>query len=255
MNQQTRCGMTFRIEMAAAPSQERQSVCVIESDADATFIGFISLPASALIDTELLGLDGSAPFPDAIGFATDPAGTFSAGGSAEGDDELGAITLALEFDRGSGSGSSGGGPTTAAAVSYDGAYATVQAALDAIIAGGAAANSAFITMTASIDLSGHRVVFADGDGDAAYPSTANLANGQALVGVTTGAISHDADGQVQIAGLMIESSWAWIPGPIYCADSGVLTQTPPTGKWVRQVAVAIGATAIIISLQAIISTP
>lgn len=255
MDHRSRFGVTGRAGLTAVPSQNRPSSILVGGSAGALFDGRVGLPSSIQITGQTFGLDDTKPFPGALAFATDPVGAFVAGGAAHGSDDLGAITIALEFDRGSDIGG-GGGPTSADQVSYSGAYTTVQSALDALIGAGGATSTAFLTMTAGSDLSGHRVVKADSVGNVVYPNAATLADGQALIGITTGSISNGDDGTVQIAGLMIEPSWTWAPGlPVYCADSGVLTQTPPSGKWVRQIAVAIGATAILISLQTIISTP
>jgi hypothetical protein len=122
--------------------------------------------------------------------------------------------------------------------------------------GGTVADPSLITMTAGIDLSGHRVVIPDGSGNAIYPDITVLADGLALVGITTGAIANGDAGAVQIMGSMTEVSWTWTPGlPIYSDDGGVLTQTLPSGSWVRQIAVAITATKIAITPQTLLSTP
>ena len=115
-------------------------------------------------------------------------------------------------------------------------------------------NGTTIQMVAAANLSGERVVMADSSGKAAYPSISSVSNGQNLVGITTGAIALGVSGTIQILGEMTQGYWAWTPGPIWCADNGVLTQTPTTGNWIRQVATAISATTIDIELQYLIDT-
>lgn len=113
-----------------------------------------------------------------------------------------------------------------------------------------------VQMTAAIDLSGHRAVFATTSGEANYPDIAVLADGIAVMGITTGAIVAGQSGPVQIAGEMSEPSWTWAAGgQIYVGDGGVLTQTVPSGAWVLLIAVARTATDITIGPRLLVATP
>jgi len=55
--------------------------------------------------------------------------------------------------------------------------------------------------------------------------------------------------QVQVSGLLTESSWAWQPGLVYCGDGGVLTQSPPVTGWLLAVGRAIAADTIEIDID------
>lgn len=120
----------------------------------------------------------------------------------------------------------------------------------------AAASSSFISITAGIALSGERAVMINSSSKAVYPSIATLTDGEAVVGITTGAIANGASGLAQTAGVMTEPSWSWTPGgTIYVDNLGVLTQTVTTGKWLLQIGVATLATEIIITPRTLFSTP
>lgn len=103
MDHPARCGMTAGISLLALPSQARDSSCQVESDSDSTFDGYVSLPGSMSIESAVLGLDSTSPFPDALAYATDPVLVFSLDTSLVPNDDTGAITIALEFDNGNGS--------------------------------------------------------------------------------------------------------------------------------------------------------
>jgi hypothetical protein len=106
-----------------------------------------------------------------------------------------------------------------------------------------------VTRTASGVISGHRVVKALAGGAVGYPSISDTTDAGLIEGITTGAADPGADVTVQIAGQMVEPSWNWSLGPVYCADNGVLSQSVPSGAWLRQVAVAVAPDTIIIALQ------
>lgn len=113
-----------------------------------------------------------------------------------------------------------------------------------------------VQMTAGVDLSGQRVVIANGSGLAVYPDISVLADALAVIGITEGAISNGAVGNIIAIGQLTEPSWSWTPGaPVYCADIGVLTQTLPTGKWILQIATAITSTSIAIEPRTVLSLP
>lgn len=105
-----------------------------------------------------------------------------------------------------------------------------------------------ITKTALQDLSGHRAVKAAAGG-VEYPSSSVPGDGDMLLGITTGAASIGADATVQVAGEMTEPSWNWSLGPVFCADAGVLTQSPAAGAWLRQVGIATSATTLFVDMR------
>ena len=100
-------------------------------------------------------------------------------------------------------------------------------------------------LTAARDLSGHRVVVAFGGADYADPTDPDHAD--LVVGITTGAALSGDDVIVQAAGEMVESTWNWSPGPVWCGALGTLTQTAPTSGWSQIVATALAPTRILIT--------
>lgn len=123
-------------------------------------------------------------------------------------------------------------------------------------ASGGGADSNLTSMTAAVNLNGNFAVKVNSSGLADVPSITLLADGQAVVGITTGAISMGASGDIRTAGTMTEPSWTWTPGlPVYVADLGALTQSVPTGKWVLQIGVAETATQLVINVGLVVSTP
>jgi len=101
---------------------------------------------------------------------------------------------------------------------------------------------------AAHDLSAHRVVILTGSG-VDYPNLANVENGDAILGITTSSAVTGSPAAYQFEGTMMDPSWSWTVGPIFCGASGVLTQTPPlTGQWLRQVGSAVGPNTIEINL-------
>lgn len=101
---------------------------------------------------------------------------------------------------------------------------------------------------AAVALSGHRAVKAV-DAGVDYPSSAVAADGDLIVGITTHAADALGEVKVQAGGAIEEPSWNWSIGPIFAGDSGTLTQTPPSGAWLRQIATAIAPTRIVINLR------
>lgn len=116
--------------------------------------------------------------------------------------------------------------------------------------------SDLVYMVAAANLNGNFAVKASSTGKADVPSLASLADGHAIFGITTGAIASGASGPIQTSGPMTDPAWSWTPGlPVYAADLGALTQTPPAGKWVLQVGTAETATRLAINIGLVISTP
>jgi hypothetical protein len=104
------------------------------------------------------------------------------------------------------------------------------------------------TLIAATTLSGHRVLAADGNGQAVYAqhtgstalavqglSTQSGVAGDELVILKSGAVAWPAGGLT--AGL-----------PLFLTTDGQLSHTPPTTGWIRQIAVAIDADTISIDI-------
>lgn len=128
------CGITGRGSVILPPSQAHDDSCIAGGLADADLTGYVSQDASMIAGGSILGLDSDSAFPNAnaLGYATDDVGDFVAGGALLGDPFYAKIVLAYEFDNGGGA--SGGGATDANDVSYDSPlYATVEAALNALL--------------------------------------------------------------------------------------------------------------------------
>jgi len=109
-----------------------------------------------------------------------------------------------------------------------------------------------VSRMADSTISGHRAVRATG----MYTvDTVNLVVSQleAVFGITTQAVVAGAQVQCRVHGAMQESSWAWTPGlPIFCGAGGLLVQVPPLAPALRQVAVALSATVIMVDLRPVI---
>lgn len=112
---------------------------------------------------------------------------------------------------------------------------------------GPAGIATFPTVAATT-LSGHRAVKAVGSG-VAYPSIAERADGDLIVGVTANAATAGAEVLVQAGGLMIEPGWSWSLGPVFAGDAGALVQAPPAGAWLRQIGVAVAPDQIVVNLR------
>jgi hypothetical protein len=103
-----------------------------------------------------------------------------------------------------------------------------------------------ITRIARETVGGNRAVKLSTDGDVLYANPADVDVG-ATVGLTTHAALEGAAVSIQIAGEMVEESWAWTPGAaIYLADSGVLTQLVPAAYAILRIGTATSATSILI---------
>jgi hypothetical protein len=111
---------------------------------------------------------------------------------------------------------------------------------------GPAGSAPVIALIAATDLSGHRVVMASGPGQANYASSDRPSDALLIVGITTGAASNGSFVAVQTGGELIEPTWSWSPGPIYCGLNGALTQTAPSSGFIRVVGIAHSPTSILI---------
>lgn len=82
-------------------------------------------------------------------------------------------------------------------------------------------------MRARINLGGHRVVFAGGQG-LEYGDWNLIDTAHRIVGITTSAVSAGEDAAVRNYGELAEASWNWdISKPVYLGANGLLTQNNP----------------------------
>jgi hypothetical protein len=106
-----------------------------------------------------------------------------------------------------------------------------------------------VEAVAGQNLSGHRAV-AIINNLAVYGSHTTPEHLGCIRGITVGATTSGETALVQVFGPMTEPSFSFIPGPIFVAVNGTLTQTPPTTGWLQQIAVADSATSIFIDIHA-----
>ena len=104
------------------------------------------------------------------------------------------------------------------------------------------------TLVASQTLSGHRVLAANGDGQAIYASHTDYTALQ-VQGLST---QSGIEGDVLIvanSGPMPWPAGGLAPGlPLFLTTDGQLSHIPPTSGWIRQIAVAIDADTISIDI-------
>lgn len=103
---------------------------------------------------------------------------------------------------------------------------------------------------AAAALGGHRLVMLDESGRAAYPDQSDPDECARVIGMTTGAAAIGAPVDIQMHGLLTESSWAWAPDlPIFLTPNGIPSQSEPVSGVAFIVAFSIGATSIFLYLQ------
>ncbi|QIL81783.1 hypothetical protein G7047_19075 [Diaphorobacter sp. HDW4A] len=106
-----------------------------------------------------------------------------------------------------------------------------------------------IALPAGEALGGHRVVFAR-DGFAFHASRDDVFHANAVLGITTGSASAGSAANVQTAGVIVESSWAWLASkPIFLGLNGVLTQSPPTTGVSLVIGVPTASDSMLINVQ------
>lgn len=111
---------------------------------------------------------------------------------------------------------------------------------------------ATVTMTASVDISGHRLITRDTSGEAEYADASNPSHVNVPLWLTLGAASIGADVAAQASGIVTEPSWSWTPGPLYLGVSGLITQVvpvAPTALFLVQVGYATSATSAALDRQ------
>lgn len=105
-------------------------------------------------------------------------------------------------------------------------------------------------------LSGHRAVTRASNGDVVYASNTEATHLHAPLWVTVGAAAIGAPIEVIAYGVMEESTWSWVPGPLYLGANGVITQIPPIAPgalFLAQIGVALTPTMIWIDRRSSIS--
>lgn len=98
-------------------------------------------------------------------------------------------------------------------------------------------------------LGGHRAVRLVA-GEASYADNTNVPDANLVLGVTRGAVVAGDLAQIQVTGLMTESSWAWTPdAPVFVGAAGVLTQPAPASGFALMVGIATAADQILIGAR------
>ena len=94
-------------------------------------------------------------------------------------------------------------------------------------------------LTAAHIMSGHRAVVITGVDQVMYADHDTLSDLGKPVWLNLG--SAGVGGLVELAwfGTVVESSWSWTLGPVYVGTNGLLTQTPPTTGYQRQIGAAV----------------
>lgn len=97
-------------------------------------------------------------------------------------------------------------------------------------------------------LSALRVVVAE-DGAARYPDIDDTTDALRAIGITVNAADDAADVRVRTDGELVDASWAWTPGVVWCGADGVLTQSIPATGWLLEVGRVAAPDRIVIDLQ------
>ena len=105
------------------------------------------------------------------------------------------------------------------------------------------------TYTAASVIGGHRVVRLLPDGSVDLASCADPDCLGSVIGITTQAADVGAQVAVAVGGEVDEPSWSWQPGPIYLGEEGALTQVAPASGFVVRVALALGASRILVAID------
>jgi len=114
---------------------------------------------------------------------------------------------------------------------------------------GPAGDAPIIDTTADVAIGGHRVVRSVPDGKVDLASSDVASHGDQILGITQNAAVAGDTLHVQTAGLMVEGSWNWTVGPVYCGLNGLLTQVVPDAGFMCRVAKALSTTTILINVE------
>jgi len=124
----------------------------------------------------------------------------------------------------------------------------IKGGLTAQYIGGSAGGSTSLAIAGEI-IHGHRAVLVV-NGTAWHASSATLAHAPGVTGIATNSALLGGNVQVALLGVLTEPTWSWTAGlPVYVGVSGILTQTPPTSGWIREIALAIATTRLLIRPQ------
>lgn len=110
---------------------------------------------------------------------------------------------------------------------------------------GASGAGGGVNRIAATNLSGHRVVVPNDNGEVIYADPTNPSHISRPKWFTTGAWTVGATASLTADGLVSEGTWSWIAGiPIYLGSNGLLTQTPPSSGFLQVVAEVVSSTTI-----------
>ena len=200
----------------------------LDADIDASDAanGIISVPLDAFTETFLDALDGKGRLRDCpfelAGYDYEGRKTYSAIFLVEA---TGAVDPA------------GGEPPDP-----PGNYYTKTEA-DALLA---AKGDHAVTANAAETIHGHRAVRILADG-VHHASSADPSHAPGVTGIAANSATIGAAVTVRILGPLTEPSWSWTAGqPIYVGVDGVLTQTPPSAGYIREIALAVSPTKVIV---------
>lgn len=117
--------------------------------------------------------------------------------------------------------------------------------------GPAGSNEPLLVVSAGQVLSGHRMVYLDTSQEAVLADKDDLSAAFGVVGLTLNAAMAGADVQIATGAKVEHAGWNWAPGsPLFLADDGNLTQTPPVaGSFLLVVGFAIDPTSIWIAIE------
>ena len=106
-------------------------------------------------------------------------------------------------------------------------------------------------LIASAALSGHQVIAADGNGQAAYASADDLADVLRVVGVSTHAAALGASILVETNDVLEHGAWAWTPGDVVFLgiNGAIVSAVPPGAAFSQVVGRALSATRILVGIQ------
>lgn len=105
-----------------------------------------------------------------------------------------------------------------------------------------------LTVTAGATVSGHRAIALNLEGQGIY-ADASDATALAVSGISTGAALLGDPVTVQHSGHLAWPAGGLTPGvPLFLGATGLLTQVVPTTGWLRQVAMAIDASSVLVDI-------
>lgn len=107
-----------------------------------------------------------------------------------------------------------------------------------------------ITRTAASNVGGHRIVVSDASGQVSHASNTNAAHLQKVLGISLNAASAGDPVSVLRAGAATMVGWNWnVSLPLYLAEDGLITQTPPSSGFSLIVGFAETPTSVIVRFR------